>query len=476
MNAQGKSDGIQWDGLDTYLNADVVVCGGGSAGVFAAVAAAREGADVLLVESQGGLGGSAVGGLVMPYMTVRIPGEPRCSYLHKELDRRVEEYHKEKYVKNSCDPIVFGIIQEQMCAESKVKMLFHATVCGAKVENRQIRAIAVACKDGIRKIEGKRFIDCTGDASLAVLAGAGYEQGHPKTGVNQPMSLRYMVDGVDMEAFKDFLDTYDDPASAYSGRKGGGLYAAVWNKTEGALKPLFREAIANGDLTEQDMAYWQMFKIPGRENGLALNNPEFFDLTDATDPLQLTEVQLRGKAFILRQLMFYKKYFKGFDDAYISNIAPMVGIRESRRIHAKYELKGIDLLGQKKFAGCISQCNYPVDVHGGADLFQDDLPEGDPEKPWYEIPYDCLVSADVDNLLAAGRCAGADFVAQSGIRIQICCHSMGEAAGIAAAMSLDREVLPGRLAGEEVRGRMVEHGAEFIPVSNEGNDHVYMNN
>lgn len=453
---------IDWEGLETWLSADVVVCGGGSAGVFAAVAAAREGAEVLLVESQGGLGGSAVGGLVIPYMTVRIPGEPRCSYLHRELDRRVKEYHQEDYVENSADPTVFGILLEQMCMESGVKMLFHANVCGAKTEKGRICAIGAACKDGIRKIEGKVFIDCTGDASLAVLAGAGYTQGHPKTGVNQPMSLRYFVDGVDLEAFGEFLDSFGDEESARSGKRGGGMYAAVWRKTEGALKPLFREAIEKGELTEQDMAYWQMFRIPGRKHGLAFNNPEFFDLTDATDPLQLTEVQLRGKTFIFRQLQFYKKYFKGFDHAYISNIAPMVGIRESRRIRAKYELTGMDLLGQKKFAGCISQCNYPVDVHGGADLFQDELPEGDPAKPWYEIPYDCLVSADLENLLAAGRCVGADFIAQSSIRIQICCHSMGEAAGIAAAMCLERDILPGELTGEEVADRMKARGADFI--------------
>lgn len=383
----GKKEAICWDALETYLSADVVVCGGGTAGVFAAIAAAGEGAEVLLVESQGGLGGSAVGGLVMPYMTVRIAGEPRCSYLHKELDRRVSAYHGQDYVENSSDPMVMGILLEQMCMEKGVRMLFHAAVCGAETVGGKIRAIAAACKDGIRKIEGKVFIDCTGDASLAVLAGAEYEQGHPKTGVNQPMSLRYMVDGVDMEVFGAFLDSFGDPASATSGKEGGGMYAAVWRKTEGALKDVFREAIANGDLTEQDMAYWQMFRVPGRKKGLAFNNPEFFDLTDATDPMQLTEVQTRGKAFIFRQLQFYKKYFKGFDDAYISNIAPMVGIRESRRIRAKYKLTGMDLLGQKKFAGCISQCNYPVDVHGGIDLFQDELPEGDPKEPWYEIPY-----------------------------------------------------------------------------------------
>ena len=120
------------------------------------------------------------------------------------------------------------------------------------------------------------------------------------------------------------------------------------------------------------------------------------------------------------------------------------------------------MLGQRKFDGCISQCNYPVDVHGGEGLFQDDLPEGSPDRPWYEIPYDCLVSADLENLLVAGRCIGADFVAQSSIRIQICCHSMGEAAGIAAAMCLEQGKLPGGLKGEEISGRMKRQGADYI--------------
>lgn len=453
---------INWDSIPAYLSADVVVCGGGSAGAFAAMAAAEEGADVLLVESQGYLGGSAVGALVMPYMTVRVPGEPRCSRFHNELDRRIRAYHQEKHIGNSFDPVIHGILLEEMCRESGVRILLHACVCGVQKEKDRICAVAAACKDGIRKIEGKIFIDCTGDGSLSVLAGAGYDAGHPKTGVNQPMSLRYFVDGVDKEALGEFLDSFGDPDNARSGKAGGGLFGCVLERRESALKPLFLQAIEAGDLDRQSMAYWTMFEIPGRRDGLAFNNPEFFDLTDACDPLQLTELQMRGRAFIRRELEFYKKYLKGFDDAYISSVSVVPGIRESRRIHTKYMLTGMDVLGQKKFPGAISQCNYPVDVHGGADLFQDDLPEGDPKKPWYEIPYDCLVSADLDNLLVAGRCIGADFVAQSSIRIQICCHSMGEAAGIAAALCTERKELPGRLAGEEVAERMKERGADFL--------------
>lgn len=462
QDGQTRNDCIQWDALPLYLKADVVVCGGGSAGAFAAIAAAREGAEVLLVEKEGYLGGSAVGALVMPYMTVRVPGEPRCSYLHHELDDRIREYHQEKHIDNSFDPVVHGIILEQMCRESGVQVLLHAGVCGVKKEKGEIRAIAAACKDGIRKIEGRVFVDCTGDGSLAVLAGAGYDAGHPKTGINQPMSLRYIVDGVDKQALGAFLDGMGDPDNARSGKAGGGLFGCVLERRESALKPLFLEAITAGDLERQSMAYWTMFEIPGRGDAVAFNNPEFFDLTDACDPLQLTELMMRGRAFIYKELLFYQKYFKGFDHAYISNISVVPGIRESRRIHTKYTLTGMHVLEQKKFPGAISQCNYPVDVHGGEGLFQDDLPKGDPEKPWYEIPYDCLVSRDIDNLLVAGRCIGADFIAQSSIRIQICCHSMGEAAGTAAAMCMEKKALPGQLDGEAVAERMKERGADFL--------------
>mgnify|MGYP000644639875 CR=1 FL=1 len=100
------------------------------------------------------------------------------------------------------------------------------------------------------------------------------------------------------------------------------------------------------------MVYWQLFDVPGRTDGVALNNPEFFEYTDACDPKQLTQIHLKGKQIMLRQLNFYKKYFPGCENAYVSNISAMVGVRESRRILGEYELTGEDLLEQKKVRGC----------------------------------------------------------------------------------------------------------------------------
>ena len=166
-----------WDEMPVYLSAEVVVCGGGTAGAFAAIAAAKEGADVLLVESLGGLGGSAVGGLVLPMMPLHIKGEPKASFVHHELEKRMQEYGASTDDGACFDPLILGAVLEQMCVDSGVKLLFHSNVCGAKTEDGQIKYIFVACKDGVRKIEGKIFIDCTGDATLGVLAGAQYEAG-----------------------------------------------------------------------------------------------------------------------------------------------------------------------------------------------------------------------------------------------------------------------------------------------------------
>ena len=448
--------------LPVYLQADVVVCGGGTAGVFAAVAAAKEGASVLLVEALGGLGGSAVNGLVLPMMRVYMTEEPRCSYLHQDMMEHLEAYLPDRINENSFDPLILGAVLEQMCTENGVDILLDAVLCDVATDNGAIHDIAVMCQGGVRRISGRVFIDCTGDGILSVLAGAEYEAGAPGSKINQPMSLRYLLGGVDKKQLGQFFDSLKDPNTAQSGKDGKNLYADVTNKRVSGLTPFFEKAIEAGELVYEDMVYWQLFDVPGRTDGVALNNPEFFEYTDACDPKQLTQIHLKGKQIILRQLNFYKKYFPGCENAYVSNISAMVGVRESRRILGEYELTGEDLLEQKKFEDAISQANYPVDVHGMKELYRDDRPHGDTNKPWYEIPFRCLVVKGFDNLLTAGRCISSDFIAQSAVRIQICCHSTGEAAGIAAAMSIQNAVSVKEIKGQEVRARMQKLGAAFV--------------
>lgn len=444
---------IRIESLPILAEADVVVCGGGTAGVFAAVAASEQGASVLLLEQTGCVGGTAVNGLVTPLMSLRLPEDVTCSYLSERLGNR-----------RFSDPTVLGFELENMCLNAGVQLLYHVTLCHTVTTANRVQEVVLAYKQGLARVRGRVFIDATGDGDLCVFAGALWDRGNPDTGANQPMSLRYLVGGVDLDALGKFfqnLSKTNGPAhTAKAGNAYHEIYAAVMDSGEWALKQLFLDGIAAGELLPEDMAYWQLFGVPGRRDTISLNNPEFFDLTDALDPHQLTQVQIRGRAAISRQLEFYRRHFPGCENAYIAQIAPMVGVRESRRIRTQYNLTWQDLATRRKFPDRIAQSNYPVDIHG---LPLDQQAQAlNSDRPWFEVPYRCLVADGFRNLLVAGRCIGSDFTAQSALRIQFTCRSMGEAAGIAAAMGCRDRVDVGAIDGKTVAAAMVSLGAKFL--------------
>ena len=155
---------------------------------------------------------------------------------------------------------------------------------------------------------------------------------------------------------------------------------------------------------------------------------------------------------------------KGFENAYIADIAAMVGIRESRNITTEYVLSAEDLLTRRKFDDAFCQSNYPVDIHGKTLDFASRGEPVDDGRPYYEIPYGSLVVKGFDNLLVAGRCLGAEFLAQSSLRIMPCCRSAGEAAGIAAALALDGKMPARDVDGRKVRKIMEDRGAVYAEV------------
>ncbi len=429
--------------------AEIVICGGGVSGVFAAVAARESGAEVLLLEQQGCLGGSAVAGLVSPMMTSRLPGGVENSYLSPQLGKGP-----------AFDPASLDLALAALCREAGVRILLNVALCQAQVEDGRVVSVTVATCRGLETVSGQVFVDCTGDALLSKLAGAQLFRG--RDGVNQPMSLRYLMGGVDLVRFGAFLDQWGAasglPHTARSGNGGQSLYAAVTAQGDWALTPVFRQAVAVGDLKEEDCVYFQLFPVAGRPDALAMNHPEFLDLPDATDPFQRTEVLLRGREAIARQIAFCRKYFPGCEKAYLLQVAPMVGVRESRRVGTEYLLTARELLDHTKFPDRVAQSNYPVDIHGGG--LESYTPHRDPKKPWFEVPYRCLVVKGLYNLLVAGRCVGADFVAQSAIRIQPTCRALGEAAGIAAALA--RDCPAAQVDGVQVGRIMESRGAVFL--------------
>lgn len=451
--------------LKLFASADIVVCGGGTAGAFAAIAAAEQGADVLLIEQFGSLGGTATNGLVVPVMHSHIDGDPGSSYLTLKLAARLSAKGKASGTNGrDFDPMALAFELEKMCTEAGVKLLYHTFIADVIKSGDDIVSLVIANKAGLSRVDGKIFIDATGDGDVSVLAGAEYSKGNPETGFNQPVSLRYIVSGIDKKALGEFAKAHEAEKGITNGRTSYVppyyFYSAVTSSGVWTFTDIFDEAIANGDLTEQDKCYWQVFTMPGRNDSLAFNNPEFFDDCDATDPEQMTRIQVRGKEAIARQMAFYKKYLKGFDNAYVSDIAAMVGVRESRNIVCDHVLTAVELLAKAKFDDAIAQSNYPVDIHG-KQLNCKMVPPVD-DKPFYEIPYRALIVKGIGNLMVAGRCLGAEFLAQSSLRVMLSVRSSGEAAGIGSAMALKNSVSVHDINGADVRSEMISRGAVFV--------------
>jgi hypothetical protein len=217
--------------------------------------------------------------------------------------------------------------------------------------------------------------------------------------------------------------------------------------------------VADGVLRESDGNYFQVFSMAGRPGELAFNCPRIGADTRGTDPFHLTRAQVKGREITQRYVEFCRRYLPGCEASYLVGTAPMVGVRESRRIRGEYYLTTDDVLGGRKFADAILRNNYPLDIHRDTDdkLTMTRLPPDE----YHEVPYRCLVPLGVNNLLVAGRCLSASFEAQSSVRIQPNCRAMGQAAGLAAVLSLRAGITPRALDGVELRQALRDRGANL---------------
>lgn len=433
---------------------DVLVAGGGSAGVAAAIAAARRGMKTLIVEQYGSLGGTGTNALVTPLMGIGVPGPYEASGIGSEIYNMASEMG----VGNGLyEPENIKLVFQRLALNAGVEVMYHTLICDVLKDRSTVTGVIIENKDGRSAILAKRVIDCTGNGDVCFRAGVPYESGNPENGKNQAISLRYMVAGADEQRISDFFESLDPhfPNLATDGR----LHTAfMWvNEHRWAIAPVIRKAYEAGDLEYTDGIYWQVTSIPGFPGCLAFNNPGIYEHNNGACAGDLTRAQLLGRETIHRQMKFYRKYIPGFEKAYLVQVAPMVGVRESRRIRGRYYLTLEDVFHYRKFPDSLVKNNYPVDVHSATNEeefvhYSDvSIPE---EEKYYEIPYGCIVPEKVDNLLMAGRCVSCDFFAQSSMRIIPICHALGEAAGIAAALSIQADCTPAQLDGILVHDEM----------------------
>ena len=419
-------------------NYDLIVVGGGTAGCSAAYNAGIRGLKVLLIEKSIHLGGTITSALVVPAMK---SGEHQINTNFYEA--LITELHtiggQATYQNNPgwFNPELTKIALDTLMAKANVDVFFDTHIRDVIVENRIIKGIVISKEmlsvynELIEKqnrelsvsIGAKYIIDATGNCEIGKLCGCKFLE---EKNANQPVSLRFMMSGIDVPRFAKWLEEYDSDRNVTTVEDIDGFIhlstAYTWDKDKKwALRPLFDDAVAKGILKDHDRNYFQIFTVAGMPSTIAFNCPRIIDYTKTLDVENMSKALQLGRKNIFRLANFCRIYFPGFEKAYISNIADMLGVRVSRRIKGKYICTIDDVKSGKTFEHPVVVSNYPVDVHSEKkdsstlEMVRD-----------YTLPLESLMSADIDNLFVAGRCISADFMAQGALRVQASCFSMGE--------------------------------------------------
>jgi hypothetical protein len=466
---------------------DVVVVGGGTSGVAAAIAAARTGAKTLLIERLGALGGQ-----------MNVSGPPGFAYanLYNERGERIiggiitetherllKEGHAIPHIEPDfrgwytfayVDPDWWGLMIFEMMIENGVNLLLHSLAVDVIKEGKTMKGVIVEHVSGRQAIFGKVIIDCTGEGDIAARAGAPFEF-LPKDQM-EPHSLSFTADGVNWEKvlnyiksnpqefeFERFLEntqhkwTYDQLVErirkvdsivefgeimGYRTLKIKGLESGEWHGFSGV----------------------GFFLIP-REGGVIqahFQHSSQVGNCDATNVEDLTFAEIECRRQCVIAWKFVKKYLPGFENAYITRVCPELRVREGRRIMGDYVLQGEDVIEERKFADVIGKSAFPagaVHVVGPGTLATMKPPDTPRTGGSHDIPYRCLVPREVENLLVAGKAVSASRAAY--LRFLMQTMVTGQAAGVAAALCAKKNITPRQLESDvsELQHILVEQGA-----------------
>lgn len=379
----------------------ILVCGGGPAGTMAAVAAARSGAEVLLVEKNGCLGGTLTAGLVGIALDVQ---NKKTGLIHEFMEALAREtaasgapmYEAQKY------------ILEQMCVSAGVSLLYHASVIGVKTENRRIVSVSAASKSGLETYSPEIVIDATGDGDVAFMAGCGYTVGNAE-GATQPMSMVAVISGVAEEEIRPYIAYPDQP---------------FWDCRKRFL------ALLQQIGAEPSMGCPNISKINDSLFYLSINHEYGFRFDSAAD---ITAATVEARKEIYETVKALRQYGHGFQNITLACTPEMIGVREGRRIKGLYTVTLEDMLEGKKHQDAVCTVTYWVDIHALSKGNNKSFTGGEIEVKPYDIPLRALIPEDCDNLLLAGRSLSGDFFAHASYRVVGNMACVGEAAGKAAA-------------------------------------------
>ena len=443
---------------------DVLVVGGGPAGVCAAIAAARTGAKVTIIEQGNCLGGMATRGLVAPFMTCYdTTGEVMVirGLFEEIVDRMVAlggAIHPSQVRAGTpfsawittghdhltpFDPETLKFVLDQMCSEAGVKILFHTSLVDPILKGSSVTGLRILTREGLGRIGAKVTIDATGDGDVAARAGAPCTFGNPEIGKVQPSTLFFHINNVDTPKL-----TKDVEAHLHEFRKVNGVsYRALHWRVEEA------EAAGEWDIARKSVNIYRGVK----EDEWAVNCTRIANV-DATSTESLSAAEAEGRRQVQELMNFFHKYVPGCEQATIKSSASTLGIRESRHVQGEYLLTADDLLQGVVPEDSILCASNSVDVHGrnGANTTEYKTVE---KGQWYGLPLRSLIPLQIDGLIVAGRAISASSDAAGAVRVMPPCMAMGHAAGIAAALAAAKGAAPRNIDPAEVRSILKQQKA-----------------
>lgn len=410
------------------MSYDVVIIGGGSAGCSAAYNLGIKGQKVLLVEKNIYLGGLMTGGLVTPFMKTS-KNQINTDFLtafKTELKALNGIITYEDGNDGWVNPELSKIALDNLMKKANVEVLFDTTVESANITNNNIESININSKMLSECIKSRYYIDATGNCDFSKICNCEFLN---KKDEIQPVNLRFIMSNVDVKKFGEWLFNFDKDRNVTTVCNIDGVThlstAYTWDTgRQWALAPLFDKAVEDGVIKNEDRNYFQLFTIPNMPNSIGFNAPRIYskNVIDPMDKYDFSKAVMLGRESVLRLSEFCKRYLVGFENAYISSTADMLGVRVSRRIKGKYVYTIEDLKSGKKFENPVVISNYPVDVHS----LKNNTSVLEHVEVEYQLPVESLLSADISNLALAGRCLSADFLSQGALRIIPSCMSMGE--------------------------------------------------
>lgn len=409
---------------------DVLVAGGGFAGCAAAIAAARGGADVLLIERSNCLGGAAANCLVNPYMGNRteIDGKPveLSQGIFAEINARLEAADAKRG--GTFSEEMLKIVLSDLLSECGVEVLYHALLTGAACRDGRVESVTVAVKSGQLTFSADYFIDATGDADLLHFAGFPYRLGRESDGLCQPMTLCFRLSGVDGAAFTQ--------------------------EARQQMQALYKAFRAEGKITNprEDVLLFKTLS----DDVIHFNTTRVIRL-NPTDPFDLSRAETEARRQVREMVTFLQENVPAFARSRLLMTAADIGVRESRMADGLYRLTGAELKTCPRFADGIAFGNYDIDIHNPDGTGTSHYFFGPGE--YYAIPYRCLVPKTSVNTLVAGRCISVDHEAQASVRIMpiVCCT--GEAAGTAAAQASARRCAVADVDTDALRAALRKNGA-----------------